>query len=110
MPVFAHHCFVCTNQRSPDDPKGSCADKGSVELQAHMKERCHQLGLKGTVRINKAGCLDACAFGPAFVVYGKDDPPEGVWYTLRSKEEVDEVIDTHLVKGTPVDRLKLPRK
>ena len=29
-----------------------------------MKIRIHELGLKGKVRVNKAGCLDACAQGP----------------------------------------------
>jgi (2Fe-2S) ferredoxin len=110
MPVFQHHVFVCTNERTPEDPKGSCALKGSKELQEHMKERCHALGLKGKVRVNKAGCLDACAEGPSFVVYGAKDPPEGVWYTLRTKEEVDEVIEKHLVGGEVVERFRMPRK
>jgi (2Fe-2S) ferredoxin len=107
MPPFEHHVFVCTNQRSPDDPKGSCALKGSAALQEHMKARCHALGLKGRVRVNKAGCLDVCAKGPSFVVYGEKDPPGGVWYTLRTLEDVDEVIDKHLVGGEVVERLRM---
>lgn len=106
---FDHHVFHCTNERSPEDPKGSCALKKSAAIHAHAKDRCHALGLKGKVRINKAGCLDACAHGPAVVVYGAKDPPEGVWYTVRTIEEMDEVIDEHLVKGVPVERLKMPR-
>jgi (2Fe-2S) ferredoxin len=102
---FAHHVFVCTNERSADDPKGSCAAKRSLELQAYAKERCHKLGLKGRVRINKAGCLDECARGPAIVVYGAEDPPEGVWYTARTTADIDEIIDEHLVQGRPVQRL-----
>ncbi|OGQ18108.1 MAG: ferredoxin [Deltaproteobacteria bacterium RBG_16_71_12] len=109
MPRFDHHCFVCTNERGADDPKGSCARKGSVALQQHLKVRCHELGLKGRVRINTAGCLDACAFGPTFVVYGAANPPEGVWYTLRTIAEVDQVIDEHLVGGRAVEQLRMPR-
>jgi len=78
-------------------------------LQAHAKERCHELGLKGRVRVNKAGCLDMCQYGPSIVVYGSKDPPEGVWYTARTVEEIDEIIDEHLVNGRPVERLKIPR-
>jgi (2Fe-2S) ferredoxin len=107
---FEHHLFVCTNERSADDPKGSCALKGSVALHAHAKEKCHALGLKGKVRVNKAGCLDCCKDGPAMVVYGSQDPPEGVWYTVRNTAEFDEIIELHVIKGTPVDRLKMPRK
>ena len=105
MPPFDHHFFICTNERSADDPKGSCCQKGSVALQEHAKARCHALGLKGKVRVNKAGCLDRCAEGPAIVVYGAKDPPQGVWYTALTTADVDEIIDSHLVKGTPVARL-----
>ena len=107
---FEHHVFVCTNERSADDPKGSCALKQSAVLHAHAKERCHKLGMKGRVRVNKAGCLDHCAYGPAIVVYGEKDPPGGVWYTARTVDEIDEIIDEHLVKGNVVTRLLLPRK
>jgi (2Fe-2S) ferredoxin len=107
---FEHHVFVCTNERSADDPKGSCALKQSALLHAHAKERCHKLGMKGRIRVNKAGCLDQCAMGPAIVVYGSKDPPEGVWYTARTTEEIDEIIDEHLVKGNVVARLLMPRK
>ena len=107
MPRFEHHVFACTNERAPDDPKGSCARRGSVALHQHMKLRCHELGLKGSVRVNSAGCLDACACGPTFVVYGANDPPEGVWYTLTTVAEVDEVVEQHLVGGHPVERLRL---
>lgn len=107
MPPFEHHVFACTNERAADDPKGSCAHRGSSALQQHLKVRCHELGLKGRVRINNAGCLDACACGPAFVVYGSKEPPEGVWYTLTTIAEVDEVIEQHLVGGRVVERLRL---
>lgn len=109
MPSFQHHVFVCTNERAADDPKGSCARKGSAALQQHLKVRCHELGLKGKVRINTAGCLDACGQGPAVVVYGANDPPEGVWYTLRTIDEVEQVIAQHLVGGHPVDALRMRR-
>jgi (2Fe-2S) ferredoxin len=107
---FRHHIFFCENNRSADDPRGSCTARGSQALRAHAKERCHKLGLKGDVRVNMAGCLDQCAHGPAVVVYGAADPAEGVWYTLKDTAEVDEVIDQHLVGNTPVERLKMPRR
>jgi (2Fe-2S) ferredoxin len=33
--------------------------------------------------------------------------PEGIWYTYLDEEDVDEIIDSHLVNGEPVDRLKI---
>ena len=66
-----------------------------------MKNRAKELGLKN-VRINAAGCLDRCELGPTMVIY-----PEGVWYAVPTKEDVDEVLETHLVKGGRVGRLML---
>ncbi len=53
--------------------------------------------------MNKAGCLDRCDEGPVMVVY-----PEGVWYTYVDISDVDEIIDSHLVGGEIVERLRLP--
>jgi (2Fe-2S) ferredoxin len=55
------------------------------------------------VRVNKSGCLDRCAGGPVAVVY-----PEGVWYTYVDKSDIDEIVDSHLKRGTVVTRLLLP--
>jgi (2Fe-2S) ferredoxin len=109
MPPFQHHLFICTNERKADDPKGSCVHRGANDLHAHAKEACFAAGLKGVVRVNKAGCLDTCAQGPAAVVYGEKDPPGGVWYTLNTKADVDEVIQQHLVGGNVVERLRMRR-
>ncbi len=56
----------------------------------------------GKIRVNKAGCLDRCADGPVMVVY-----PQGVWYTLIDQDDVEEIIQSHLINGRPVERLQL---
>jgi (2Fe-2S) ferredoxin len=33
--------------------------------------------------------------------------PEGTWYTYVDKQDIDEIIDEHLVNGRPVERLKI---
>jgi (2Fe-2S) ferredoxin len=98
---FRHHVFVCENRRDPDDPRGCCAAKGSEAIRAALKDEIARRGLKKEVRANAAGCLDACAFGPSIVVY-----PEGVWYGGVTVEDVPEIVENHLVKGIPVERLR----
>ena len=73
-------------------------------MRDHAKERIKELGLAGPgrVRINQAGCLDRCDEGPVCVVY-----PEGVWYTYVDETDIDEIIESHLVNGKPVERLKI---
>ena len=100
---YQHHLFVCTNRRPEDNPKGCCASKGSEALLAFFKEEVQKRGLKGTVRVNQAGCLDACAMGPSVVIY-----PEGVWYTVRTEEEALAVIDRHLIRQEVINEMLMP--
>jgi len=100
MPKFEHHIFICTNQREPGHPRGSCNADGSGELHQLFKAGVSRRGLKGKVRANKAGCLDQCEHGPNVVVY-----PEAVWYGHVTSADVDEILDSHIVGGKPVARL-----
>ncbi len=102
MPRFTRHVFICTNERDPDNPKGCCAAKGGREVQARLKELVHDRGLKGKVRANAAGCLDACEHGVAVVVY-----PEQVWYGGVTPADVAEIVESHLEGGRPVERLRI---
>lgn len=103
MSYFKHHVFFCCNQRQNGD--SCCNDHGASALQTYAKERTAELGLKGkgSVRINKAGCLGRCDDGPVLVVY-----PDNVWYTFVDKDDIDEIIDSHLAQGRIVERLRLP--
>ncbi|HET8538244.1 MAG TPA: (2Fe-2S) ferredoxin domain-containing protein [Anaeromyxobacter sp.] len=99
---FRYHVFICENLRDASDPRGSCGAKGSAAVRDAFKAELHRRGLKGIVRANSSGCLDGCAFGPTVVVY-----PEGVWYGGVRPEDVPEIVESHLVNGVPVERLRL---
>ena len=77
---------------------------GSAQIRDHAKKKIKDLGLsgEGKVRVTQSGCLDRCEEGPVCVVY-----PEGTGYTYVDEFDVDEIIESHLVKGIPVDRLKI---
>ncbi len=100
---YKHHVFFCLNERDAGD-RASCARSGAQKAQEHAKKRVKQLGLAGPgqVRINKAGCLDRCEEGPVCVVY-----PEGIWYTYVDSKDIDEIVESHLRDGKPVERLRL---
>ena len=102
MHRFDYHIFICINERAPDDPKGCCAAKGSRAIADKFKEELHRRGLKGKVRANKSGCLDACERGPSVVIY-----PEGTWYQRVTVDDVNEIIESHLLGGKPVERLRV---
>lgn len=103
MSYFQRHIFFCLNHR--DKGEASCGQHNPEAAFAHCKQRVKQAGIAGPggVRVNKAGCLDRCQGGPVAVVY-----PDAVWYTYVDQEDIDEIVDRHLVKGEVVERLVLP--
>jgi (2Fe-2S) ferredoxin len=104
MSYYQRHVFFCVNDRGADADRPSCNRCDSARMRDYAKDRIKQIGLagQGKVRVNQAGCLDRCEEGPVCVVY-----PEGTWYTYVDESDVDEIIDSHLVNGRPVDRLKI---
>ena len=101
MPPFDKHLFICCNTREPGHPRGSCNPTGSDALQKAFKKALALRGVK-RVRANKSGCLDQCEHGPNMVIY-----PEAVWYGGVRKEDLDEIVESHIIGGEPVRRLMI---
>jgi (2Fe-2S) ferredoxin len=102
MSFYRYHVFICCNQRAPGE--GCCNDLGASKLLGYMKDRVKALGLagEGQIRVNKAGCLGRCDAGPALVIY-----PDETWYTFIDEQDIDDIVDQHLLKGQVVERLKI---
>lgn len=96
---YQHHVFFCLNKR---EDGACCADYGAEAAFDYMKSRVKKLKLNGhgKVRINRAGCLDRCNEGPVMVIY-----PAAVWYSFVDNEDIDEIIESHLIHNKPVERL-----
>ncbi len=100
MSYYKYHVFFCTNQR--ESGQQCCEQCNAREIRAYAKAKIKKLGLSGAgkVRINTAGCLDRCELGPVLVVY-----PEETWYSYLDREDIDEIIEKHLMADTVVERL-----
>lgn len=105
MPFFQRHVFVCTNERAADHPRGSCKARGGVEVRDRLKAELTKRGLSKTIRANNAGCLDQCEMGVTVVVY-----PEQVWYGHVTVDDIQEIVEKHLIGGEVVTRLLLPEQ
>jgi len=105
MGRFQKHIFICINERKTEDKRGCCSSKGASNLLSHLKGRVHEMGLKGKIRVNKAGCLDACSQGPTVVIY-----PDEVWYAPRTEEDMEEILTDHLLNNRRVERLQIFKK
>lgn len=100
-----HHVFICTNERAEGHPRGCCLHKDSMKLLDLLKAEVLKRDLKTTIRVQKAGCLDVCEEGAAIVVY-----PEGIWYGGVTPGDVAEIVESHLINGVPVERLRIAGK
>ena len=105
MPSFQRHVFVCINERAADHPRGCCKAKGGVEVRDRLKQELTKRGLSKVIRANNAGCLDQCEQGVTVVVY-----PEQVWYGHVTVDDIQEIVDKHLIAGEVVTRLLLPEQ
>ncbi len=105
MKRFDKHIFICENKRPDGHPRGCCCEKGSKEIRALLKKRLTELGLSTKVRANTAGCLDACEFGVTVLVY-----PEQTWYGGVTLEDIEEIIQKHIINNNPVKRLIIKDK
>ncbi|QQS34612.1 MAG: (2Fe-2S) ferredoxin domain-containing protein [Ignavibacteriales bacterium] len=102
MKRFDKHIFICENKRPDGHPRGCCLDKGSSAVKEKFKNRLKELGLNSGVRANTAGCLDACEYGITVLVY-----PEQIWYGGVTENDIEEIIQSHIVNNIPVERLKI---
>ncbi len=100
MSYYRYHMFFCTNRR--EDGSACCQRFDAQDMREYAKARSKELGIagKGGVRVNTAGCMDRCEEGPVIAVY-----PDAVWYTYVDREDIDEILEEHLVNGRVVERL-----
>ncbi|MGR3985155.1 MAG: (2Fe-2S) ferredoxin domain-containing protein [Gammaproteobacteria bacterium] len=101
-PYYQRHAFFCVNRR--EDGKRCCADFDAAACRDYAKLRMKDLAMhgRGMVRVNQCGCLDRCEQGPVLVVY-----PEAVWYTYVDREDIDEIVERHFLRGEIVERLRI---
>ncbi len=103
MPKPAYHIFVCNNTRPPGHPRGSCGENNAMAVLEKFGMEIEKRMLFGKALLSNTGCMGPCSNGPVVVVY-----PDGVWYKSVQPDDVDEILESHIVNGKKVERLEIP--
>ena len=87
-----HHVLVCGGT--------GCHSSKAEEIEKLIYKRVKEVGLDGEVQVIFTGCFGLCESGPNIVVY-----PEGAFYSLVKLDDVEEIVNEHLLNGRIVKRL-----
>jgi (2Fe-2S) ferredoxin len=97
---FEKHIFICANDKEAG--KACCGSEHGLALVAKFREILKDKGFNGKIRAQRSGCLDACSKGPSLVIY-----PEGTYYGNVQFDDVDRIINEHIIGGKVVEDLVL---
>ncbi len=77
-----------------------CTSSGCDAIIKEMEAQLAAHDLEKEFKIIKTGCFGLCALGPIMIIY-----PEGAFYSRVTPDDVQEIVEEHLVKGRVVKRL-----
>ncbi|MEM9151908.1 MAG: (2Fe-2S) ferredoxin domain-containing protein [Cyanobacteria bacterium P01_F01_bin.3] len=121
-----YRVFVCTKQRSDNDPEGCCCNVGALDIYQAFQDEVARSGLSKQVQIRKSGCLDHCEAGAVAMVYQPDRHkfdwlptklrtklrrllfPNRHFYGHLTRDDVGSIVESHLAKGQPLKRCQIP--
>ena len=92
------HILVCTAGKCAGRPEQRDALRA---LKRRLKER-GLAGPEGGVMCTGTGCLQVCSGGPIAVVW-----PDGVWYRDATAENLDRILEKHIIGGKIVEKLRI---
>ena len=92
MNFYRSHVLICGGTGCTS----SSSDKIEIEFDKLLKEK----ELDKEVKVVRTGCFGLCEAGPIVVVY-----PEGAFYSHIKVEDVDTIVEEHLLKGRIVKDL-----
>lgn len=91
--AYRSHVMVCGGT--------GCVSCGSLEVRNALIEEIGKRGLSEEVEIVTTGCINGfCGAAPLVVVH-----PEGTFYQRVTPEDISQLVEEHLLKGRPVERL-----
>ncbi|MBI4226821.1 MAG: (2Fe-2S) ferredoxin domain-containing protein [Candidatus Omnitrophica bacterium] len=82
-----------------DTSGATCPTKGGAQLFEALRASVARRGLQG-VSVVARGCFGLCRLAPNLYV-----EPDGVWYSRVTIDDVEEIVEEHLIHGRTIPRL-----
>ena len=89
---YRMHLMVCAGT--------GCVSSGAYELKEVLERELARRELSDEVAVVMTGCNGFCAQGPVLVVQ-----PDEVFYQLLDTKDIPHLVEEHMLKGRPVERL-----
>lgn len=105
MPKPDHFLFFCCQSRPQGHPRGSCGEKGGLNVFQEFTAKLAAKNMLHKVGFARTECLGPCQTGANILVH-----PDSVLYAAVTSEDVDRIIDEHLIGGSPVEDKVAPKE
>jgi (2Fe-2S) ferredoxin len=120
-----YRVFVCTKQRSVNDPEGCCCNAGALDIYQAFQAEIQRRKLGDRVEVRRSGCLDRCEAGAVALVYQprrhefawlptklrlklqRFFTPQRCLYGHLTCADVSAIVDSHFVQGQPLERCQI---
>lgn len=94
------HVFVCTGASCSKNESQKTLEKFWEVLREKNLLYGKRGSFDGSVIVTTCGSIGFCQTGPAVLIY-----PDGTWYHSVTENDVEELVESHLISGTPLERL-----
>jgi NADH:ubiquinone oxidoreductase subunit F (NADH-binding)/(2Fe-2S) ferredoxin/ferredoxin len=91
-PAEQYHLLVCGGT--------GCHATRSLQVMERLRQEITLRNIREKALVVETGCNGFCAQGPVMTVY-----PGGVFYQYLRPDDAVEIIEEHILKGAPVERL-----
>ncbi len=92
MSIKNGHILVCGGT--------GCISQKSDQLLATFSKKVKECDLENEIQVVKTGCFGFCGAGPIVKIL-----PDNTIYVHVSEDDVDEIVEEHIIKGRHVERL-----
>ncbi len=90
--AYRAHLLICAGT--------GCVSNQSFKIRDALEQEIEKRDLSDEVQVVTTGCQGFCAQGPIMIFQ-----PDGIFYQMLTEEDIPLLVEEHLIKGRPVEKL-----